>query len=37
MERMNKALKKMMDTPHETQKEMTRRRRSEAATIARKK
>lgn len=27
MERMNKALKKMMETPHETQKEMVERRR----------
>lgn len=27
MERMNEALKKMMDTPHETQKEMIARRR----------
>lgn len=32
MERMNKALKKMMETPHETQKEMIeRRRRQEGA------
>ena len=27
MKRMNKALKKMMSTPHETQKEMIERRR----------
>ena len=27
MKRMNKALKKMMNTPHETQKEMITRRR----------
>jgi hypothetical protein len=27
MERMNKALKKMMETPHETQKQMVERRR----------
>ena len=29
MERMNEALKKMMSTPHETQKEMIERRRSD--------
>jgi hypothetical protein len=37
MERMNEALKKMMDTPHETQKEMiARRRQGEAKPKARK-
>ena len=30
MERMNEALKKMMSTPHETQREMIERRRQSA-------
>lgn len=32
MERMNKALKKMMETPHETQKEMVERRRRQGTS-----
>lgn len=37
MERMNKALKKMMETPHETQKEMIERRRRQGEVKPRKK
>ena len=37
LERMNEALKKMMDTPHETQKEMIERRRRQGEVKPRKK